>query len=130
MVLLLAIVVFAGYLLPLPCTVLSWREWLRLRAAMPGQKWRHAASTAALLGLTLAIPLWSYAVVRELRSDYSYIYLSAQIGRWSSLALFLVSCFAEGRSRRYLFLASAGLLLFYGISIGELPWCGPSVCCY
>jgi hypothetical protein len=121
MVFLLAIVVFGGYLLPLPFTVLSWREWLRLRAAAPGQKWRRAASTAALLGLTLAIPLWSYAVVRELRDDYSYIYISAQIGRWSSLALFLVSCFAEGRCRRYLLIASAGLLFFYGVTIGELP---------
>jgi hypothetical protein len=79
------------------------------------------ASTTALFGLTLAIPLWSYAVTRELRNDYSYIYLSAEIGRWSSLALFIVSCFAEGKCRRYLLLASVGLLFFYGGSIGELP---------
>jgi hypothetical protein len=121
MVFLLAIVVFGGYLLPLPFTVLSWREWLRIRVAAPPDRWRHAVSTTALLALTLAIPLWSYAVVRQLRDDYSYIYLSAQIGRWSSLALFLVSCFAEGRCRRYLLIASAGLLFFYGGTIGELP---------
>jgi hypothetical protein len=121
MVFLLAIVVFAGYLLPLPFTVLAWREWLRLRTAVLSQKRLHAASTLALIGLTLAIPLWSYAVVRELRSDYSYVYVSAQIGRWSSLALFLLSCFVEGRCRRYLLLASAGLLFFYGITIAELP---------
>jgi hypothetical protein len=118
---LLAIVVFGGYLLPLPCAVLSWREWLRSRPTVPGRNWRRAASTTALLILTLAIPLWAYAVTRELRNDYSYIYLSAQIGRWSSLALFLVSCFAEGKCRRNLLLASAGLLFFYGVSIGELP---------
>lgn len=121
MVFLLAIVVFGGYLLPLPFTVLSWREWLRIRAVVPRREWRHTASTTALLALTLAIPLWSYAVVRELRDDYSYVYLSAQIGRWSSLALFLVSCFAEGRCRGYLLIAFAGLLFFYGASIGELP---------
>jgi hypothetical protein len=121
MVFLLAIVVFGGYLLPLPFTVLSWREWLHNRVTVPRRDWRHIASTTALLALTLAIPLWSYAVVRELRNDYSYIYFSAQIGRWSSLALFLISCLAEGRCRRYLLLASVGLILFYGISIGELP---------
>jgi|SRR5271168_4016666 len=121
MILLLAIIVFGGYLLPLPFAVAAWRERFRTRAAVPPHKWRRAATNIALLGLTLAIPLWSYAVVRELRNGYSYIYLSAQLGRWSSLALFFVSCFAEGRCRTYLLIASAGLLFFYGGTIGELP---------
>jgi hypothetical protein len=121
MVFLLAIIVFGGYLLPLPFAVLSWREWFHIRMALPTRGWRYVASTASLFGLTLAIPLWSYAVVRKLRDEYSYIYLSAQIGRWSSLVLFLMSCFAEGRCRRYLLVASAGLLFFYGVTIGELP---------
>jgi hypothetical protein len=121
MVLLLAIVVFGGYLLPLPFTVLSWREWLQTRLTELRYDWRHSASTIALFLLTLAIPLWAYAAVRQLRDDYSYIYVSAQIGRWSSLVLFLVSCFAEGRCRRYLLVAAAGLLFFYGATIGELP---------
>jgi hypothetical protein len=88
---------------------------------VPRTQWRRAASTTALLALTFAIPLWSYAAIRELRNDYSYIYLSAQIGRWSSLALIVLSCFPEGRCRVYLLLASVGLLFFYGGTIGELP---------
>lgn len=119
--LLLAIIVFGGYLLPLPFAAAAWREWFRTRNALPLHKWRRAASTAALFALTLALPLWVYAAVQELRNNYSYIYPSAQFGRWSSLVLLFVSCFAAGRCRTYLLIAAAGLLFFYGGSIGELP---------
>jgi len=121
MILLLAIIVFGGYLLPLPFAVAAWREWFRMRANARPHKWRRAASATALLALTAVLPLWVYAAVQELRNNYSYIYPSAQIGRWSSLVLFFVSCFAEGRCRTFLLLAAAGLLFFYGGTIGELP---------
>ena len=82
---------------------------------------RRVIPTIALFLLTGGIPLWGYAVIRELRNDYSYIISSAEIGRWSSLKLILMSMFAENKLRRYLVLGAAGLLLFFCISIGELP---------
>jgi hypothetical protein len=57
-----------------------------------------------------------YAVIRELRHDYSYVYSSAQIGRWSSLALFLLSCFAEAKCRGHLLICAAGLCFFTALA--------------
>ena len=68
-----------------------------------------------------AIPLWVYAVVRESHSDYSYVFASAEFGRWSSLLLILISAFAIGKVRPYLLIVGIGILLFFGCSIGELP---------
>src|SRR5258708_16179651 len=121
MTMLLAVTVFGGYLFPLPSVVMASREWLSLRRKAPQSEWRRAATTTALLLFCLAMPLWLYAVVRELRGDYSYVYFSAQVGRWSSLALFLLSCFTEARYRRYSLVGSAGLYFFYAFSMGELP---------
>jgi hypothetical protein len=120
-VFLLVTVVLGGYALPLPCLVFSWREWSRTRTVKAPAPWRRVVSTTAVLLATPAILLWIYAVIRQLRDEYSYIYTSAQIGRWSSLALLLLSCFAEGKCRTYLLLACTGLFFFYGVSIGELP---------
>ena len=71
--------------------------------------------------LTAAFPLWAYAAVREIRGNYSYMSKSAQIGRWSSLIVFVICLFAEGKVRRYLPVGAAGLLFFFVATIGELP---------
>jgi hypothetical protein len=120
MVVVLAILVFGGYLLPLPALGMAWREWIVGKTAQE-KTWRTFA-TSASLGLTTAVtPLWAYAAVRQIRDDYSYIFASAQVGRWSSLVLILLSAFAVGRVRPYLLLASVGILFFFSCSIGELP---------
>jgi uncharacterized paraquat-inducible protein A len=100
---------------------MSWREWLKIKSIPPQTSWRRTASVAALTLLTICVALWAYAVVRELRQDYSYIYRSAQIGRWSSVAVFVISLFAESKLRRYLLIGALGLAFFFAISIGELP---------
>jgi len=79
------------------------------------------ASIAALILLTICISLWVYVVVRELRQDYLYVYRSAQIGRWSSLAAFFFSLLAESKLRRYLLVGAVGLIFFFAITIGDLP---------
>lgn len=76
---------------------------------------------AALTLLTICVSLWAYAVVQELRQHYSYTYRSAQIGRWSSLAVFVISLLAESKLRRYLLVGAVGLFFFFAISIGDLP---------
>jgi len=67
------------------------------------------------------VPLWVSGAIRELRNDYSYIYPSAQFGRWASLPLLILSAFAEGKLRIYLMLAVVAIWLFFAITIGELP---------
>jgi len=93
--LLLVIAVYGGFIFPLMGATLSWREWLRIKSIPPQTSWRRTASMGALTLLTICLLLWSYAVVGELRQDYSYIYRSAQIGRWSSMAVFVISLLAE-----------------------------------
>jgi len=121
MVILFVILVLSGYLFPLPGTAMAWRDWLISKKSHQQRTWRHAATTLALLLTTAGLPFWGYAVIRELRNDYSYIFTSAQFGRWSSLLLLVICAFAEGKVRIYLLIAVAGFLFFFGVSIGELP---------
>jgi formate hydrogenlyase subunit 3/multisubunit Na+/H+ antiporter MnhD subunit len=121
MVIVLAIVVFGGYLFPLPGTAMAWREWLISQKSHQQKTWRHTITTLALLITTAGLPFWGYAVIRELRNDYSYIFASAQFGRYSSLLLVVICSFAEGQARIYLLIAVAGFLFFFACSIGELP---------
>jgi hypothetical protein len=120
MVVVLAILVFGGYLLPLPALGMAWRQWI-VKDKAQEKKWRILLTSAALAFTTAEFPLWAYAVVLQLRNDYSYAFVSAQFGRWSSLVLILLSAFAVGRVRPYLLLASVGILFFFSCSIGELP---------
>jgi hypothetical protein len=73
---LFAILVFGGYLVPLPAAGMAWREWIVSRKTRI-KTWRNSATLAALVLTTAVIPLWAYAVVRESRNDYSYVFASA-----------------------------------------------------
>ena len=78
-------------------------------------------SQIGLLLLTLGVALWVYAIARETwHHDYSYIVPSASVGRWGSLESIIVCSLAERRIRRYLLLGAAGLLFFFGASIGDV----------
>jgi len=115
------ILAFCGYLLPFPSVILAWREWAKGRRTPPVRAWRRIASNIGLLLLTLGIALWVYAIVREAwHHDYSYIALSASVGRWGSLGLIIICALAENKLRRYLLFGGAGLLFFFGVSIGDV----------
>jgi hypothetical protein len=110
-----------GYLLPVPSVVLAWREWLKGRRVPPLKIWRRIMSHIGIVLLSLGLFLWIYAIAREaLLHDYSYIVSSAVMGRWGSLALIIVCAFTESKLRRYLLLGAAGLLFFFGVSIGDV----------
>jgi len=115
------ILALCGYLLPLPGLVLAWREFLKRIQTNTTKSWRRPVSQIGLSLLSCGVGLWIYAIVREaLRHDYSYIVSSASVGRWSSLSLIIISSFAEAKVRRYLLLGAAGLLFFFGASIGDV----------
>jgi hypothetical protein len=120
MEILLSVVVFGGYLLPLPSLGMTWREWIVGRKVLI-KTWRSLLTLATLVLTTAIVPLWAYAVVRELRHDYSYIFASAQFGRWSSLLLIVMAVFTVGKVRPYILLTLVGVLFFFAFSIGELP---------
>jgi len=115
------ILVFCGYLLPLPSVIMAWREWSRGRRIRPVKAWHRIVSQFGFWLLTLGVALWVYAIVREAwHHDYSYVVLSASVGRWGSLGSIIVCSLAERRLRRYLLFGAVGLLFFFGSSIGDL----------
>jgi len=108
----LAVTVFGGYLLPSPCALLmAWWE-------LAPYQCNRAASIASLLLLTLAISVVDRCASPRIAGRRFMSIFSAQVGRWSSLAFYLLPCFAEDKSRRYLLMGAAGLCYFYGIGIG------------
>lgn len=110
-----------GLLAAGPKCRLAWREWLKSRRTPPAKVWRRAMSRIGVLLVSIGLALWIYAIVREAwLHDYSYIVTSAVVGRWGSLVLIVVCAFAESKLRRYLFLGAAGLLFFFGSSIGDV----------
>ena len=110
-----------GYLLPVPSLVLAWREWLKGRRVPPLKIWRRIMSHIGIVLVSLGLVLWIYAIAREaLVHDYSYIVTSAVMGRWGSLGLIIFCLFPEPKLRRYLLLGAAGLLFFFGVSIGDI----------
>ena len=115
------ILALCGYLLPVPSLAFAWREWFKGRRIPPAKAWRRTNSRAALWLLSSGTALWLYAIVREAwQHDYSYILLSASVGRWGSLGLIIVCAVAESKLSRYLLLGAAGLLFFFGASIADV----------
>jgi hypothetical protein len=115
------ILALCGYLLPVPSLAFAWREWSKGRRIPPAKAWRRTISRTALWLLSSGTALWVYAIVPEAwHRNYSYILLSASVGRWGSLGLIIVCAFAESRLRRYLLLGAAGLLFFFDASIGDV----------
>jgi hypothetical protein len=120
-ILLIVSVVFAlsGYLLPIPCLVLAWREFLGADENESVKPWRRVVSKAGLALASLGLVLWLYAVARELLGNYSYYAPSAVVGRWGMAGLIIVCSFARPGLRRYLLLAAIGLYIFFDSSIGD-----------
>jgi hypothetical protein len=110
---------FAGFVIPVPCFILSCVELISSRNIPPTKVWRRRLSQIGLALLGLGLALWVYAVLRDWMGNYSYDSLTATIGRWGSLGLVVLCALAESGARRYLLLGAFGLLFFFGISLGE-----------
>jgi hypothetical protein len=111
---------FAGFLIPVPCFILSCRESIGKRNIPAAKVWRRRLSQVSLALLGVGLALWVYAVLRDWMGNYSYDSLTATIGRWESLGLVILCALAESGARRYLLLGAFGLLCFFGISLGEI----------
>ena len=111
---------FGGFLIPVPCFILSCRELIGIRNIPPVKIWRRRISQISLVLLGLGLALWAYAALRNWWGDYSYDALTATIGRWGSAGFIVLSALAESPVRRYLLLGALGLLFFFGVSLGEI----------
>jgi hypothetical protein len=113
------LLVIVGFVVPIPAAILAWRQWARQRSLPPSRLWHRKFSNVAMILVSLGCIFWSYALVRQVQGNYSYIESSAVIGRWVSLGLIFASSFTEGKLRRYLLLASAGIFFFFLCTIGD-----------
>jgi hypothetical protein len=115
---------YGGFLLPIPCLILAWREWVKLEKVHPTNKtWRRLMSRIGLLLGCLATALAVYTAIAEARGTLSqHLYYGSRtmsFGLGGSLAAIAISALAEGRLRRYLLLSSIGLLCFFSFGAGE-----------
>jgi hypothetical protein len=111
---------FGGFLIPIPCFILSCRELIGRRNIPPATIWRRRISQISLALFAMGLALWAYAVLRWGWGDYPYDALTATIGRWGSAGFIALCALAESPVRRYLLLGALGLLFFFGVSLGEI----------
>jgi hypothetical protein len=108
-----------GFLIPVPCFILSCRESIKRRNITPAKIWRRRISQISLALLGFGLALWAYAVLRDYWGNYPYDALTATVGRWGSASLIVPCALTESGARRYLLLGAFGLLCFFAISLGE-----------
>jgi hypothetical protein len=109
-----------GFLIPVPCFILSCRESIRRRNITSGRIWRRRISQISLALFGFGLALWAYAVLRDYWGNYPYDALTATVGRWGSVGFIALCTLAESPVRRYLLLGAFGLLFFFGVSLGEI----------
>lgn len=115
---------YGGMLLPIPCLIFGWRDWIRTGRKAPINKpWRRLMSQIALSVCSLGVALWVYTALAEARGTLSQQhYYGSRImflGVAASAAAIAVSAFSEGKLRRYLLVCAAGLLGFFCFGAGE-----------
>src|SRR5260370_29045432 len=80
-----------GFLIPIPCFILSCRELIGRRNIPPATIWRRRISQISLALFAMGLALWAYAVLRWWWGDYAYDAWTATIGL-SGSADFIARC--------------------------------------
>ncbi len=114
---------YTGLLLPIPCVILSWREWIKTEKAAAAKTWRRTMSYIGLLLSTVGLLFAGYVVIAEGRgilSQQSYYGSWAMyVGVAGSVAAIAVSALAEGKLRTYLLLGAVGLVCLFCFGFAE-----------
>jgi hypothetical protein len=111
----------AGFLLPVPMSLLAWRGWFKVKNSTPAKLWRRKMSQIALCVLTVGLAFWSYALFQEWRGHYIYYDgLAARVGQWGSASMLIPCVLSERKVRTYLLLGAVGLLCYFGLSLGDI----------
>jgi hypothetical protein len=118
-----AVLWIAGFLLPVPMSLLAWRGWLKTRNTPPSKSWRRKMSQIGVCLLTIGLALW------DLGADL-FESLTARVGTLGAALLIIPSALAENRVRIWLIFGTLGLLFFFGVSTGEVAIQLESRTCY
>jgi hypothetical protein len=108
---------YSGLLLPIPCVILAWRQWIKTGKASVVKTWRRTMSHIGLLLCTAGLAFAIYVAVAEGRGMLSqqsyYDSWAMYVGVLGSLAAIAISALAEVKLRRYLLLGAVGLLCLF-----------------
>jgi hypothetical protein len=110
----------AGYVFPLPCTVMAWIGWFRIRKSPAPKVWRRTVSLIVLTVLTAGQLLWLYYVVRIQQGADLFETTATNVAALTAASLIVPSAFAEGKVRLWLILGAISLLFFFVSSTGEI----------
>jgi hypothetical protein len=117
------IVLYAGYLLPIPSIILAWREWTETKKVPAIRAWRRIMSRVGLILFTVALAFGVSVAVAEARNILSqqsyYGSWPMYVGELGSTATIGVAVLAEPKVRRYLLFGAIGLLCLFSFGLVE-----------
>lgn len=124
LILILLLVLYGGWLLPIPSLALAWREWTNTRKLPPLRAWRRAMSQVGLLLFNIGLAFAVCVAVAEgrgvLSREFYYGSWVMYMGVFGSIASIAVSALAEPKLRRYLLLGAIGLLCLFCFGFTEM----------
>ena len=117
------LLLYAGFVLPIPGIILAWREWIKTRRISPARRWRRTMSqiglfvctTGLAFAISVAIAEGQGKLTQRSYYDSGIIYL----GMSGSAVAIAVSALSEGQLRKYLLLCAVGLLCLFCFGLGE-----------
>ena len=118
-------VIYAGFILPIPGTILAWREWMKREESSPTKAWRRITSLIALFVCSIGAALAIYTMVIEWSTELhggGHVSPSSwpiSVGSWGSFPAIAMSALAEGKLRKYLLVTAVGLFFFFNWTMGE-----------
>lgn len=114
------ILYLAGYVLPLPCTVMAWIGWFRIKKAPPTKAWRRLVTLISLMILTGAQIVWSFYLLRMHQGADLFETTATNTASFGAVLLTVTSALAERKIRLWLVLGAVSLLFFFVSSTGEI----------
>jgi len=121
----LFLLIYAGFLLPIPSVILAWRRWTKREKTSEATTWRRIMSVLALFVCTIGVALSIYTMViewsRELNALGSLPPSSwpISVGSWATFPAIVISVLADGRMRKCLLVCAIGLFCFFNWTMGE-----------
>ena len=119
---LVTLIGFAGYTLPVPSLIWGWLRWWTSKPRFEPDKWRRIAvflalTLASIIGLSVLFVTSRANGLPEGPTKYSFAVAASRIGFRASAVALLLSVIGKGPARLPAALASLGLAALWIIAI-------------
>ena len=117
-----ALIGLAGYILPIPCLIWGWVQWLRSKPRFGAPIWRSIVAFSALvlasvIGLSVFLVAYHANGMPEDGTKYSFAIASSRLGFATSVLAVLLAVLGKGPVRLPAALASFGLAALWIIAV-------------